>query len=193
MLTCERRTDEAITHARLALQIDPLSLMINLHAGLIYWFIHRYDLVFEQAQKLLDLESNFFGTYWLLGLAHWRQGMHEAAVAELHKATTLGGGPIPLADLGCLLGRLGQKDEAQKVLEELAELGKRVNVQPTYLGFVHASLGHHDEAFACFAQGLERQNASVMYLREYCICAGLDELRAEPRFPALLEKIGLEP
>ena len=120
--------------------------------------------MFEQAHRLFDLEPNFFGTYWMLGLAHWSQGMHDAAVAELRKAVQLGGGPVPLADLGCLLGRLDRKPEAQQVLEELKELGKRMYVQPPYLGFVHASLGNHDEAFDCFAQGMEHENGSIAYL-----------------------------
>jgi adenylate cyclase len=192
-LACRRRTDEAITHARLALQIDPLSPMINLHIGFDYWLLHRYDLLQEQAQRLFELESNFFGTYWLLGWARWCQGMRDAAIADLRRAVTLGAGPIQLADLGCLLGRLGRKAEAQQVLEELKEMGKRRYVQPAYLGFLHASLGNHDEAFACFTQGMEHENASVVLIREYCICAGLDDLRADPRFPALLEEIGLEP
>ena len=165
-LACMRRTSEAITHARLAQQIDPLSPMINLHVGMIYWLIHRYDLMLTQAQTLLDLEPDFFGTYWLLGLAHWCQGMHETAVTELRKAVALGGGPLQLADLGCLLGCLDQKAEAQRILEDLGELGNRMNVYPTCLGFVHAGLGNHDEAFACFRRGLEHENAPIVYLRE---------------------------
>jgi serine/threonine-protein kinase len=192
-LACSKRTDEAITQARLTLQIDPLSPMINLLMGFVYWIIHRYDLLLEQAQRLFELESNFFGTYWLLAWAHWSQGMHEAAIADLRKAVTLGGGPLQLADLGCLLGRLGRKTEAQQVLEELNELGKQRYVQPAYLGFVHASLGNYDEAFACFAQGMEHENGSVALIGEYSICAGLGELRADPRFPALLKKIGIGP
>src|SRR5207237_8414615 len=123
-------------------------------------------LFVEQARWRFDLQSNFFGTYCLLGWAHWSQGMHDTAVADLRKAVALGGGPIQLADLGCLLGRLGRKAEAQQVLQELNELGKRTYVQPAYLGFVHASLGNHDEAFACFAQGMEHENARVAAVRE---------------------------
>jgi adenylate cyclase len=191
VLGCMRRTDEAMTHARLAQQLDPLSPMINLHAGFTYWLVRRYDLVLEQAHKLLDLESNFFAAYWLLGWAHWSQGMHDAAIADLRKTVALGGGPIPLADLGCLLGRLDRKAEAQQVLDELKELRKQRYVQPAYLGFVYASLGNHDEAFACFEQGLEHENASVAWIREYCHFAGLD-LSADPRFRTLLKEIGVE-
>jgi len=83
---------------------------------------------------------------------------------------------------------------ALELLEEHQRLlRKRTYVQPTYLGFVHASLGNHDEAFACFTRGLEHENGSLAWFREYCIFAGLDRLRADSRFPALLEKIGLEP
>jgi adenylate cyclase len=191
-LACRRRTDEAITHARWALRLDPLSPLNILNVAGVYWLIHRYDLMLEQAHRLFDLEPNFFGTYWMLGLAHWAQGMHDAAVADLRKAVMLGGGPVPLADLGCLLGRVDRKPEAQQVLGDLRELGKQMYVQPPYLGLVHASLGNHDEAFDCFTQGMEHENGSIAYLREYCICAGLNELRADPRFPALLKKIGVE-
>src|SRR6266567_114666 len=188
-LACMRRTDEAITHARLAQQLDPLSPLNTFHIAAAYWLSHRYDLMLEQARRLFDLEPNFFGTYWMLGLAHWAQGMHDVAVADLRKAVMLAGGPVPLADLG---GRLDRKADAQQVLEDLRELGKQMYVQPPYLGLVHASLGNHDEAFDCFAQGMEHENGSIAYLREYCICAGLDDLRADPRFPALLKKIGVE-
>ena len=51
-LACMRRTNETITHARLAQQIDPLSPMINLHVGMIYWFIHRYDLMAQTSSDL---------------------------------------------------------------------------------------------------------------------------------------------
>src|SRR5262249_51478064 len=54
------------------------------------------------------------------------------------------------------------------------------------------SLGNYDEAFACFAQGMEHETLSVALIREYCISAGLDDLRADPRFPELLKKIGLD-
>ena len=43
-------------------------------------------------------------------------------------------------------GRPGDHD-APVALEDLGELAKRMNVTPTCVGFVHASLGNDDEAF----------------------------------------------
>ena len=70
-LICMRQEDDAITHARLAQQLDPLSPMIIMHTGFVYWISRRYDLMLEQASTLFDLQSGFFGGYWASGLAHW--------------------------------------------------------------------------------------------------------------------------
>jgi hypothetical protein len=35
-------------------------------------------------------------------------------------------------------------------------------------------------------------NVTVSYLREFCVCAGLNERRADRRFLASLEEIGVE-
>jgi hypothetical protein len=61
----------------------------NLHIGFDFWLLHRYDLLLEQAQRF-ELESNFFGRYWLLGWAHWCQGTRDAAIADLRRAVTWG-------------------------------------------------------------------------------------------------------
>ena len=130
----------------------------------MYWILHRYDLLLEQARRLFDLESNFFGTYWLFGMGALVSGNATMRPSQIcAKQLTLGGGPIQLADLGCLLGLLGRKAEAQQVLEDLNELGKQRYVQPAYRGFVHASLGNYDEAFACFARGHGTRKRSALH------------------------------
>ena len=106
LLACMRRTDEAITHGAFGATHRSLVPGDQSPRRLSVLDIHRYDLNLEQARTLFALESDFFGAYWISGLANWGQGTHEAAVADLRKAVTLGGGPIQLADLGCLLGRL---------------------------------------------------------------------------------------
>jgi hypothetical protein len=73
--------------------------------------------------------------------------------------------------------------DAPVALEDLGELAKRMNVMPTCVGFVHASLGNHDEAFVCFRRGVELENAIIMYLREYCVCCRFGPLARRPTIP----------
>ena len=69
-----RRDEEAMIHARLAQQLDPLSPMIIMHAGFIYWIGRRYDLLLAQARALFDLQSDFFGGVLGVGIGSLGSG-----------------------------------------------------------------------------------------------------------------------
>src|SRR5260370_27265438 len=53
------RFDESIAESNKALELDPLSPIINMEAGLPYYFRHRYDKAKEHFQKAIDLDPNF--------------------------------------------------------------------------------------------------------------------------------------
>src|ERR1700730_8946376 len=52
------RMDEALREIRRALELDPLSIIINADMGQLLFFAHRYDEALVQCQKTIDLDSN---------------------------------------------------------------------------------------------------------------------------------------
>ena len=70
---------------------------------------------------MIEIEPDFFGSYWLKGAIYLSEGEYDDAVNELKKAVSLGGQQIVLADLGAAYGLAGKKDEAEAILDQLLE------------------------------------------------------------------------
>src|SRR5262249_54997053 len=53
------RTDLAISSAKRAQQLDPVSIIITAQLGQALYFARRYDEAIEEVRKALDLDANF--------------------------------------------------------------------------------------------------------------------------------------
>ena len=52
------RIEEAIAEAKRALQLDPVSVIVNWNLGKSFYYARRYDETIEQFRKTLDLDPN---------------------------------------------------------------------------------------------------------------------------------------
>ncbi len=53
------RFEEAIAEAKQALELDPLSLIINRNLGDAFYHARQYDQAIEQERKTMELDPNF--------------------------------------------------------------------------------------------------------------------------------------
>ena len=93
------RFDEAAMRNRKALALDPLSPLINMNVGWNYFAAGDTGEAAGLANKLTEMESDFYGAYWLKGVIDMSEGNFDSAVVHLNRAVTLGGHRIVLADL----------------------------------------------------------------------------------------------
>jgi serine/threonine-protein kinase len=183
------RHAEATVEIRKAQQADPLSLMIQAHAGWAFFHAREYDQAAEQFLKALDLDPNFAPAHAGLGHVQVQTGRFEAAVEEFQKAVALSGSvPGYISDLGYGYARGGNKLEAQKRIEELKALRKGRFVDPKWIGRVYAGLGDNDQAFAWFNRAVEEGSTSLVDLK---VGPFYDPLRSDPRFGKLLRRVGI--
>jgi serine/threonine protein kinase len=184
------RVDEAIVKGTRALELDPFSLLTNLNVGWIYWCVGQSHGMREQGRKLIEIEPNFFGGHYLSAVEFWWRGMWEQAISGCQMAAALGGLPIVLSSLGSIYGIVGERDKAQQVLDELAELSSRRYVPRYDVALVYAGLGENDRAFECLDQAYEQREGTLIFVKR--VAADLiPGLRADPRLADLLRRIGL--
>ena len=185
------RHEESIAEVKRATELDPLSLIINAVVGEVYYFARQYDQAIEASQRVIEMDPSFVVAHFLLAFPYAQKAMYDEAIAEAQKAMDLAGGGIPLfvAQLGIIYSYSGKRDEAKKVLDELYELSKHRYVSPFYTALIYVGLGQKDQAFEWLEKAHEERDHPLETLK---VEPMLDSVRSDPRYTALLKKMGLE-
>ncbi len=179
--------EEAIAGARRALELDPLSLIINTSSGGRHHYACRYDQAIEQYRRTLEMDPNFGYAHWALGQAYEQKGMYEEAIAKCQRAITLSGDDPPfIATLGHTYTVAGKRSEEMKILKELKERSKREYVTTYYIAGMYAGLGQKEQAFEWLEKAYEEREVALAKVDPW-----FDPLRSDPRFQSLLHRMNL--
>ena len=187
------RHDESIAERKQALELDPLSVIINFELAQAFYHARDFDRAIEQGQKTLELDPNFPPPNTYLSAAYEQKGMYQEAAEGFQKGQTLRGGTdwsLALAGLGHLYARLGRKDEARAILDELQRLSRQEYVPADSMALVYAGLGEKDQAFAWLDKAYEERSFRLLHIK---VEPMWDSLRSDPRFAQLLRRMGLTP
>jgi TolB-like protein/Tfp pilus assembly protein PilF len=181
------RFDEAIKEGERAVELDPLSLIINADLGSTLMIARRYDEAIAQLRRTLALDGNFGYAHWNLGEALYLKGDIPAAISEYEKAAALDDDPQILALLGRAYAETGKREQALEILQKLNEKGQQHYVRKYLYTVVYTGLG--DKATAI--DYLEKANEDgdtpdTTWLKVDPI---FDPLRNEPRFQQLIAKL----
>jgi serine/threonine-protein kinase len=188
-LIAMERVDEAIAEVKLAQELDPLSLVINLNVSRVLYFARAYDQAAEHCLKTLDMYPGFFLAHRRLGQIYERKQMYEEALAEFEKALTReAANSETISVKGYTLASAGRTNEAERALEELKELSKQIYVSPYSLSRVLFGLGRYDEAFEYLEKTYQERHGILVYLKVEPL---FDDLRSDPRLISLLERLNL--
>jgi serine/threonine protein kinase/Flp pilus assembly protein TadD len=183
------RFDEALSEAKRAHELDPLSLVINLNLGDVLYIMRQYDRAIEQYKNTLALDRTFPWAHLGLACVYQVQGKFDEAIGECKKAKSLGGNiPYALVPLGWIYARAGRKADARGVLEELLQLAQHGNSVSYGIAFLYYELGEKDKAFEWFEKAYQDRD---IWLESIGTDPLWDDLRTDPRCIALLKKMGL--
>ena len=194
-LASRERFEEAVTEGRRALELDPLSIAVNMVVGFIYLFANRLDDVQRVVRRMTELESDSPQAYWLRGSLLMADGHYAEAVEAFQKALGLGDNQMALSKLGCAYGLSGRRDESLGVLDQLFEMRERHYADPFNIARVYAGLGDIDNSFKWMERAIEECSADVVFLKRYVEAgAGIylgKTFANDPRYQAILHGAGL--
>jgi DNA-binding winged helix-turn-helix (wHTH) protein/TolB-like protein len=185
------RLEEALAETRSARQLEPLSAVFNAFVGATLFFARRYDEAIEEFRRTIEIHPDFGVAHWYLGRAYLQERRHQEALVELREAVALSGGsPLMKGTLGVGYALAGDRAGAKAALAELETLRAESYASALDIAAIHAALGDREQAFRWLGEAEAERSFHLIYLK---VWPELDPLREDPRFDALVRRLGLPP
>jgi TolB-like protein/Flp pilus assembly protein TadD len=186
---CQGRTEEALSWARRAQELDPLAYR-GVEVGWILFQSRRYDEAIRELQSALTMEPENPMGEWFLGFALIGAGRFDEAIRALEKTASLS--DQNSAVLGVLVHAYahgGRRAEAMRVLNELHRRRQRGYVPPAAFLNAYLGLGDTEEAFVWMERCAEERSNILQFLKVHPF---MDAIRGDPRFAEYLRRAHLQ-
>jgi tetratricopeptide (TPR) repeat protein len=178
-LACLGRFDEGLKEIRRAQELDPLSLMVNATGGFFFYLARDYDKGIDQCKKTLEMDPHFPPAHAYLCWNYIGKGMYEEALREAQEIDDR-------YYLAGIYAALNRQDEARRLL---ASLLKQPQQNEAYIAVIYFWLGENEEGWKWLEKAYDERSSALGYLK---VSRFYDLVRSDPRFQAMLKKVGLE-
>ena len=156
----------------------------------------RYAEGIQEARKTLQMYPGHHVGFISLAYCAVEKPDYPLAI----EATRQGRAVEDKQELEALLGytyaRMGEREKALEVLRQLKERARLHYVQPYFVARVHAALGQKDEALSSLEQACDDKSECLVETDWAGGGLRMDpawrDLQTEPRFQALLKRVGLD-
>lgn len=180
LLTFLGRHQESISEIERAIELDPHSLVYHRWLPRAYLYAGDYDRALEEHLKVLEKFSDSDYTMRWCALNYLLCGKTEEALelcAQLQSQDWI---------TAYIYGEAGQTDKVKEILEDHLRRAETAFVKPTDFTVIYAALGDFPTALDYLEQAYEQREGWLVLLNEEPV---YDNLRSDPRFQAVLEKM----
>ncbi|MGD8869589.1 MAG: tetratricopeptide repeat protein [Gemmatimonadales bacterium] len=180
------RFEELVLQLRRAVELDPLSISYRLSLASGLWFTGDYEGGMAEARKVLELEPDNSGALYSLGFASVLNGDTAQGLAALRRALEVRPEyPFNTTALAWAYAHAGRRDDALRLVDQVEPQGQMLKE----LAIVYAELGEMERAFEYLERAYAEDPGSLSYINADPTAGAL---RSDPRFPPLLQRLGLE-
>ena len=188
-LSSAGRYKEALEQNKLSIQLDPISPITYQQAALNYLRAGQLEKAEIELKSVINLSPDFALAHYNLGRLYLIEKRYEEAIKSFEKATSLHGDSLYVPEIAQGYALMDNTSKARYLLDRwLLELGKEYS-RPTEVALVFLALGDNDQAIAWLEKAYDERSMRLWGLK---ISPRYEGLRDDPRFVALVEKIGLK-
>jgi len=182
-----QRWEECLSEVEKALELDPLSVETSGNAGTWYLYAGQYEKAVKHSKDAVELDPGNSFHLDNLGLAHIQKGIVEEGLTMVKRAFEMSHTPILYRDLAWAYVKAHRPEKAKKLLAEL-EAEEAVPASGTAIAGVYAVLGEKEKALEWLERAYDQGSGYLAYVNCDFV---FESLWGEPRFQALVEKMGL--
>jgi TolB-like protein/DNA-binding winged helix-turn-helix (wHTH) protein/Tfp pilus assembly protein PilF len=187
------RNPEAIQEINTALELDPFSPMQHSSASFVFLYARQYDLAMREARRAVEIDPSFSSGHLALGSVLHASGKPDEAFRKLLRYLSLSGQPAFAKKLETAERNTpGTGEPLQRVAPLfLATYKKKPEMQPAWaviLAWAFMYRGDKDKAFEWLNRACDEHSMEVYAI---AVDPDFDPIRSDPRFAAVLHRIGL--
>ena len=193
MLLPELRWDEALIQIEKALELDPLSQVINLNHAEYYAAKRDYTKALDLIKKTVELDPNFSLAHFELGGLYGKLKRFDDMRREIRTGVGLVQESYPqvakMAD--AMMAYLeADRERVRKLIGELeAQIGEPFGGDGVQIAGLYFFLAENDKGFEWLEKSYLRRESGLLSI---ALDDMLDGVRGDPRYKNLLEKLGLK-
>ncbi len=183
------RRDEALRELQISKQLDPGPVSVGVESA-VYLQLRDWEHLREWSQVRLASNPNNLDAHSDLGVAYEGTGKLPEAIAEYEKAVELSNGDLNrVASLANAYAVIGNRAEAERILHNLEEKSRSGKASPYLAATIYAGLGQNDKAMDLIEKAYREKTLDVAWILKPDVRT--DNLRSDPRFQRLLQRVGL--
>jgi serine/threonine protein kinase/Tfp pilus assembly protein PilF len=183
------RWDEALTEARLTAVLDPFVPVHLAGEGVVLFGARRHDEAINLFMRCLEMDPDAIMINIWLGHAFSEAGQYSEAVKYLEWALQQNEDfTYPIYLLGRSYALSGDREKAFGTIARLESLAAKKYVPPCSFAVIYLALGMIDKALDHLEEAYRVRDVWLVWAN---VLQLFDRARSEPRFIALLKRIGL--
>jgi serine/threonine protein kinase/Tfp pilus assembly protein PilF len=185
------RSSEAVDQAKRAIELEPLNLKYQDTLGVTYRSAGQNELSLEQLRKTLEMDPNYASAVMNLSITYYALHRYDLWLENWKKALALMNDHEELEiaeEADRVYAKSGYQAALRRIVELNLQLAKKRYVDPGDIAMEYAALGEKDQAFAWLEKAYSEKSDRISYIKED---NDADSLRSDPRYVALLKKMGL--
>jgi TolB-like protein/tetratricopeptide (TPR) repeat protein len=190
LLSALGRMDEAIGLGEASRSLEPLVPLRSTSLGTTYYYARDFARAEAEMKRALEIQPGFVVGHFGLARVYSAMGRHHEAIQQAELALSPARTPAYLAEAARVYQAAGRPEMTAATVRELDDRKRQGEAYSAdNLAYIAAAAGRIDEAFAILDSAVQQRLTNVLWIG---VDPRADPLRGDPRFTALLKRIGVQ-